>query len=39
MHRYNQRCGKIIESELKSTPRAGAVKAFRRVFSAVKNIP
>jgi hypothetical protein len=39
MERYNQRCDKIIESELKSTPRAGAVKAFRRVSSAVKNIP
>ena len=39
MDRYNQRCDKIIESELKSTPRAGAVKAFRRVSSAVKNIP
>jgi hypothetical protein len=39
MDRYNQRCDKIIESELKSTPRAGAVKAFRRVSNAVKNIP
>ncbi len=39
MDRYNQRCDKIIESELKSTPRAGAVKAFRRVSDAVKNIP
>ena len=39
MDRYNQRCDKIVESELKSTPRAGAVKAFRRVSSAVKNIP
>ena len=39
MDRYNQRCDKIIESELKSTPRAGAVKMFRRVSRAVKNIP
>ena len=39
MDRYNQRCAKIIESELKSTPRAGAVKMFRRVSRAVKNIP
>jgi hypothetical protein len=39
MERHNQRCDKIIESELKSTPRAGAVKVFRRVSSAVKNIP
>jgi hypothetical protein len=39
MDRYNQRCDKIIKSELKSTPRAGAVKAFRRVSHAVKNIP
>jgi hypothetical protein len=39
MDRHNQRCDKIIESELKSTPRAGAVKAFRRVSHAVKNIP
>jgi hypothetical protein len=38
MDRYNQRCDKIIESELESTPRAGAVKAFRRVSRAVKNI-
>jgi glycosyltransferase involved in cell wall biosynthesis len=39
MERYNQRCDNIIESELKSIPRAAAVKAFRRVSSAVKNIP
>ncbi|MEQ1352429.1 MAG: glycosyltransferase family 2 protein [Candidatus Acidiferrum sp.] len=39
MDRYNQRCDKIIESELKSTPRAGAVKMFRRVSRAVKDIP
>lgn len=39
MTRYNQRCDKIIESELNFIPRAGALKAFRRVSSAVKNIP
>jgi glycosyltransferase involved in cell wall biosynthesis len=39
MERYNQRCDKIIESELKSIPRAGALRAFRRVSSVVKNIP
>jgi hypothetical protein len=39
MERYNERCDKIIESELKSIPRAAAVKLFRRVSSAVKNIP
>jgi glycosyltransferase involved in cell wall biosynthesis len=39
MERYNQRCDNIIESELKSIPRAAAVKVFRRVSSAVKNIP
>jgi hypothetical protein len=39
MQRYNERCDKIIESELKSIPRATAAKAFRRVSSAVKNIP
>jgi glycosyltransferase involved in cell wall biosynthesis len=39
MDRYNQRCDKIIESELKSIPRAGAVKAFRSVSRAVRNIP
>jgi glycosyltransferase involved in cell wall biosynthesis len=39
MERYNQRCDKIIESELKSIPRAGAVKAFRRVSNALKDIP
>jgi glycosyltransferase involved in cell wall biosynthesis len=39
MQRYNERCDKIIESELKSIPRAAAVKVFRRVSSAVKNIP
>jgi len=36
MERYNERCDKIIESELHSIPWAGAVKAFRRVSSAVK---
>ena len=39
LDRYNQRCDKIIESELKSIPRAGVVKIFRRVTSAVRNIP
>jgi len=39
MESYNQRCDNIIESELKSIPRAAAVKVFRRVSSAVKNIP
>jgi hypothetical protein len=39
MERYNQTCDNIIESELKSIPRSAAVKAFRRVSSAVKNIP
>jgi hypothetical protein len=39
MQRYNERCDKIIESELKSIPGATAVKLFRRVSSAVKNIP
>jgi hypothetical protein len=39
MERYNQRCESIIEGELKSIPRAAAVKAFRRVSNAVKNIP
>jgi glycosyltransferase involved in cell wall biosynthesis len=39
MLRYNHKCDKIIDSELKSMPRAGAVKAFRRVSSAVSNIP
>jgi hypothetical protein len=39
MARYNQRCDKIIESELNFIPRAGALKAFRRVSSVVKNIP
>jgi glycosyltransferase involved in cell wall biosynthesis len=39
MERYNQRCDNIIESESKSIPRAAAVKVFRRVSNAVKNIP
>ena len=39
MDRDNQRCDKIIESELKSIPRAGAVKIIRGVTSAVRNIP
>ncbi len=39
LDRYNQRCDKIIESELKSIPQAGAVKIFRRVTSAFKNVP
>jgi hypothetical protein len=38
MQRYNERRDKIIESELKSIPRAAAVRVFRRVSSAVKNI-
>jgi hypothetical protein len=33
MERYNQRCVKIIESELKSIPRAGAFRVFRRASS------
>ena len=33
MERYNQRCDKTIESELKSIPRAGALRVFRRVSS------
>ena len=37
--RYDQRCDKIIERELNSIPRATAVKVFRRVSEAVKNIP
>jgi hypothetical protein len=36
---YNQRCDKIIESELNFIPRAGAVKAFRRVSSVVMIFP
>lgn len=36
---YNQRCDKIIESELKFVPRAGAVKLFRRISRMVRNIP
>ena len=39
MERYNQRCDKIIESELKSIPRAGALRVFRHVSNVVKNIP
>jgi glycosyltransferase involved in cell wall biosynthesis len=39
MERYNERCDKIIESELKFIRWAGAVKVFRRVSSSVKNIP
>jgi glycosyltransferase involved in cell wall biosynthesis len=39
MERYNERCDKIIERELKSIPRATAVKVFRRVSSSVKDIP
>jgi hypothetical protein len=39
MERYNQRCDKIIESELKSIPRAGALRVFRRVSNVVKHIP
>jgi hypothetical protein len=39
MERYNERCDKIIESELKCIPWAGAVKVFRGVSSSVKNIP
>jgi hypothetical protein len=39
IERYNERCDKIIESELKFIRWAGTVKAFRRVSSSVKNIP
>ncbi len=39
MLRYNQKCDNIIERELKSMPGARAVKAFRRVTNAVRNIP
>jgi hypothetical protein len=39
MERYNERCDKIIESELKSIPWADAVEVFRRVSNSVKNIP
>lgn len=39
MDRYNQRCDKIIESALESTPRDGAVKAFRRFSTTVKIFP
>jgi len=39
MERYNERCDKIIERELKFIRWAGAVKAFRRVSSSVKDIP
>ena len=39
MERYSQRCDKIIESELKSIPRAGALRVFRHVSNVVKNIP
>jgi hypothetical protein len=39
MERYNQRCDKIIESELKSIPHAGALRVFRRVSNVVKHIP
>ena len=39
LDRYNQRCDKIIESELKSIPRARAVRIFRKITSAVRNIP
>jgi hypothetical protein len=39
MQRYNERCDKIIERELKFIRWAGAVKVFRRVSSSVKNIP
>jgi hypothetical protein len=39
IERYSERCDKIIESELKSISWVGAVKLFRRVSSAVKNIP
>jgi glycosyltransferase involved in cell wall biosynthesis len=39
IERYNERCDKIIERELKFIRWAGAVKAFRRVSSAVKDIP
>ena len=39
MERYNQRCDKIIERELKSIPRACALRVFRRLSNVVKNIP
>jgi glycosyltransferase involved in cell wall biosynthesis len=39
LDRYNQKCDKIVESELKSIPRSGALKIFQRVPSAVRNIP
>ena len=39
MERYNERCDKMIESELKFIRWAGAVRVFRRVSSSVKNIP
>jgi hypothetical protein len=39
IERYSERCDKIIESELKSISWVGAVKLFRRISSAVKNIP
>jgi len=39
MERYKERCDKIIESELKSLPWAGALRVFRGVSSSVKNIP
>ena len=38
IERHNERCDKIIESELKFIRWAGAVKVFRRVSSSVKNI-
>src|ERR1700722_19181158 len=39
MPRYNERCDKIIESELKFIRWAAAVRVVRRVSSAVKNLP
>jgi glycosyltransferase involved in cell wall biosynthesis len=39
MLRYNPKCDEIIERELKRMPRAVAVKAFRRMSNALRNIP
>lgn len=39
IERYNQRCDKIIERELRSIPGAVAIKAFRRVSSTIGHIP
>jgi O-antigen biosynthesis protein len=39
LDRYNQHCDKIVESELKLLPGAGAVWAFRRISNVVRHIP